>query len=111
MISIRPYDSKDYQTILNVFDLNTPIYFSPSERKDLENYLRSHLELYFVVEHNGVVIGSGGINFKENKTVGCISWDLLDPKYHGKGIGTKLLNYRLNELQKLAVDKVTVRTS
>ena len=32
----------------------------------------------------GHVVGCGGINFAENKTIGKISWDIIHPDFQGK---------------------------
>ena len=47
----------------------------------------------------GHVVGCGGINFAENKTIGKISWDIIHPDFQGKSLGTKLLKYRIEVLE------------
>ena len=47
----------------------------------------------------GHVVGCGGINFAENKTIGKISWDIIHPDFQGKSLGTKLLKYRIEVLK------------
>ena len=59
----------------------------------------------------GHVVGWGGINFAENKTIGKISWDIIHPDFQGKSLGTKLLKYRIEVLKTIpGIQKITVRT-
>jgi ribosomal-protein-alanine N-acetyltransferase len=111
-ISIRNYRKEDKEVVLNLFRLNVPLYFSPSEQEELLYFLDHEIELYFVLEIEGKIVGSGGINFSGDETHAKISWDFLHPEYQGKSLGTKLLKHRLDILQKMdKVKTITVRTS
>jgi len=111
-ITIRAYTNHDKESILNLFQLNTPEYFSPEEEKDLLNYLENEIDLYFVLEFDQKIVGSGGINFSEDETHAKISWDFLHPDFQRKSLGTKLLKHRLDALEKMDnVKRITVRTS
>ena len=72
---IRPYRQTDQQSVLNLFQSNTPEYFDFSEKVELLDYLNHKLEDYFVVEQNGVVIGSGGINYFYEEKKARLSWE------------------------------------
>ena len=97
---------------MELLRLNTPRYFAPEEAADLEAYLDHHIEWYFVIEKEGRIIGSGGVNFTEDGRTGKISWDLLHPHFHGKGYGRKLTEYRLRKLRALQnIQIISVRTS
>lgn len=109
---IREYNSHDKEAVLNIFKLNTPKYFSLEEENEIVYYLENEIEQYFVVEIDGKVVGSGGINFSKGKTTGIISWDILHPDFQGKSLGSLLLNYRLKKLKQFEeIQKITVRTS
>ena len=109
---IRDYRSPDKETVLDLFRMNTPAYFSMDEEKDLIHYLEHEIDLYYVIELNNKLIGCGGINFSENGTVGKISWDFLHPDYQGLGIGTLLLEHRINLLKEtIGIQRILVRTS
>ena len=111
-ITIREYKSIDKSTVMNLIRLNTPEYFAPEEEDDFSNYLDNERELYYVLLFNEKIVGCGGINFAENKTIGKISWDILHPEYQGKSLGTRLLEYRIEKLESIkSVQKITVRTS
>jgi ribosomal-protein-alanine N-acetyltransferase len=110
--TIREYTFEDKEKVINLFKLNTPKYFSPQEEDDLRNYLENEIESYYILEVDGQIIGSGGINIAEDKITGKISWDLLHPYYQGQGLGTYLLKYRIDRLKEFKeIKQITVRTS
>ncbi|WP_432671533.1 GNAT family N-acetyltransferase [Flavobacterium sp. SM2513] len=110
--TIRLYESHDKFELLHLLDLNTPTYFAASERADLEHYLENERELYYVISFENQIIGCGGINFEEEKTIAIISWDIIHPDYQGKSFGSLLLKHRLSELQSITtIQKIIVRTS
>lgn len=112
LISIREYETKDKNEIINLIRLNTPEFFAADEEKDLIQYLETERDLYYVLLYNGKIVGCGGINFTENKTIGKISWDIFHPNYQGKSLGTKLLKHRIDKLNSIdGIQKITVRTS
>ncbi len=112
LISIREYETKDKNEIINLIRLNTPEFFAADEEKDLIQYLETERDLYYVLLYNGKIVGCGGINFTENKTIGKISWDIFHPNYQGKSLGTKLLKHRIDILSSIdSIQKITVRTS
>lgn len=107
---IRPYQSKDFDDILIIFMCNTPTYFSIDEEGDLINYLENEIEEYYVVESDGRILGCGGINFFDPPCA-RLSWDLIHPEFQGLGLGSLLVNFRLDRLKKLKVAEISVRTS
>ena len=109
---IRDYKNTDKDSVLNLIRLNTPNYFSVNEEKDLDFYLENEIDYYYVIEINQQIVGSGGINFKNNKSIGVISWDMIDPDFQGKTFGSALLNYRIEKLKQCPeVQQIIVRTS
>lgn len=111
-IHIREYTENDKNTVLGLLRMNIPAYFAPKEEADFSNYLDTLIELYYIIECEGKVAGCGGINFKDQITVGVISWDVLHPDYQGKSLGTRLLKHRIDILSGISsVRKISVRTS
>ena len=111
-IIIRHYKPEDKLFLLNLINLNTPKYFAVNEKVDFEHYLENERELYFVLIVETEIVGCGGINFEEEESIGIISWDMIHPEFHGKGLGKQLLDYRLSELNsKKSIKKIIVRTS
>lgn len=112
LITIREYETKDKNEVLNLIKLNTPEYFAVEEEEDLNEYLETERELYYVLLFDQKIVGCGGINFADNHTTGKISWDILHPEYQGKHLGSKLLRYRIDKLNSIdGIQKITVRTS
>lgn len=111
-IKIREYTSNDKEKIIDLLKLNTPKYFAEEEAKDLIYYLDNEIESYYVIELDNEIVGSGGINLKENGTIGFISWDLLNPEFQRKGLGTLILNYRIEKLnENKEIKQIIVRTT
>lgn len=111
MFTLRPYHTNDFEQLIQLFLLNTPKYFCPLEQQDLEEYLRSEIEHYSVIDEDGKILASGGCNVSEDG-VGCLSWYIVHPDFQGKGLGRQLADYNLDILKSSpAVSKIIVRTS
>ena len=109
---IRKYSYKDKPKLIELLRQNIPEYFDSSEEGDFENYLDTEVEDYFVYEENFEVIGGGGINYFPTEKLARISWDMIHPKSHGKGIGKKLTQFRINHLKgNPEIEVIVVRTS
>lgn len=111
-VFIRDYVHQDKEKILELLRLNTPTFFSPNEEADLIFFLDNEIEKYFIAEVEAEIVGCGGINFKEDGSVGLISWDFLHPNFQRMGIGKALLHYRLKLLKSMPqIKTIRVRTS
>ncbi|MBK8966864.1 MAG: GNAT family N-acetyltransferase [Saprospiraceae bacterium] len=109
---IRPYTHADKPQVIHLLRLNTPHYFAEAEEADLLDYLDRHLEDYFVVEEQGVVVGAGGINYFPEAQLARISWDIIHSGFQGKGIGSALTRHRIDMIRENpAIAKIVVRTS
>ena len=110
--AIRPYEKSDKTDVINLFRLNTPSYFSTEEEDDLIYFLENEREQYYVVSINEEIVGCGGYNFSEDKSIGVICWDIVHPNFQGKSVGRNLLNYRITQIKIVPnIRKITVRTS
>jgi ribosomal protein S18 acetylase RimI-like enzyme len=111
-MKIRNYTAADKEKVVGLFRMNTPQYFAPGEENDLLYYLEQESENYFVLEDDSMLIGCGGFNFSEDKTMGRISWDFFHPEQQGKGLGSMLLQFRIEKLKEYEnVKIISVRTS
>lgn len=112
LIIIREYLPADKDAVMNLIRLNIPDFFAAEEESDLSKYLEKEIEFYYVLLVDGQIVGCGGINFAENRTIGKISWDIIHPIFQGKKLGTKLIKHRISVLKTIdSVQKITVRTS
>lgn len=111
-IIIKPYQTEYQKELVRLLRLNTPKFFAAEEEGEFVSYLELETEQYYVLHYDGKVVGCGGINSTEDRTEARLSWDIFHPDYQRIGLGTQLLEYRI---QKLRLDpvlrKVTVRTS
>jgi ribosomal-protein-alanine N-acetyltransferase len=109
---IRSYESGDRERVLELLRLNTPKYFSVDEEPGLVNYLANEIEEYFVLELDGIVVGCGGINFSDDGKHGVLSWDIFHPEFHRQGLGSHLVQYRIERLKaNKDMKSIIVRTS
>ncbi|HTO17301.1 MAG TPA: GNAT family N-acetyltransferase [Edaphocola sp.] len=112
LITIRAYEIADKDAVISLIKWNTPRFFAQEEEIDFREYLENKRELYYVLLYNEKIVGCGGINFENKKTIGKISWDIFHPDYQGKALGTRLLEYRINTLNSIdSIRKIIVRTS
>ncbi|RYE24894.1 MAG: GNAT family N-acetyltransferase [Sphingobacteriales bacterium] len=104
-MNIRSYTPADRQRCMEIFESNVPKYFTLPEREQFEfwlnwqdkgvhAYLDSIAELYYVIEDNYEIVGCGGLGV--DRVHAILAWGMVDNKYHGKGYGRALLEYRLN---------------
>ena len=109
---IRRYSHTDKPSVIDLLRKNTPEYFALTEEEDLNHYLDNEAEYYIVYEENNTIIGAGGINFFPQEKLARMSWDIIDPNYHGKGIGKILMQHRFNHLSENPnIDFIVVRTT
>lgn len=110
---IIPYSNDHFSSVINLLELNTPLYFHTSEKKEFQEYLTSKREDYFVYIKDDQVVGCGGINYFSEENVARISWDIIHPDHHGKGIGKELMLYRIDWIKKQSSrhQRIIVRTS
>lgn len=109
MYTIERYDDKDRQALVEIFRLNVPKYFAIEEEQDLLMFLDNHAQDFYVYKSDGQLLGCGGHNMKED--LGILSWYIVHPDSHGKGIGRLLVAHNINLLKEKGFRKIRVRTS
>ena len=82
-MDLRPYRTEDAPACLTVFDSNLPDYFDPTERAGFEDFLRDPGQ-YFVIEHDGRVIGCGGIRAEAPEA--RLTWGMVHREFHRQGL-------------------------
>ncbi len=109
---IRPYQSSDRQSCLNIFKSNMPKFFAPKElplfEKCLDNlekgeplFKNAINERYFVAVISNNIVACGGYYILKNENRGNMVWGMVDKNFHKMGIGRQLLEYRIQEIKKL----------
>lgn len=87
LVVIREYMPADKGAVMDLIRLNIPEYFAPAEEADLEEYLDSERELYYVLLFEGKIVGCGGINFADPQVGRKTDWDILHPGIQGRHTG------------------------
>lgn len=100
-LHIQPFQIKDISSVLHLIKLNTPDFFAKEEEEDFIDFLKHQRTYYYVVKNNDEIMACGGFNFLENNTIARLCWDMVHPDYHGKGIGSALVQFRLEELMRI----------
>lgn len=111
-MTIRNYTPTDDSQLIELLRLNTPKYFAPAEETDLIDYLANHIDHYYVVEIDNVIMGCGGFNISNDRKNAAISWDIIHPDAQGKGVGKQLTQYRIDRIKEIkSIEIISVRTS
>jgi predicted GNAT family N-acyltransferase len=94
----RKYDPGDRAACLQCFDSNTPYYFLPEERAQLEEFLDSPPGTYFVILDDDDVVASGG--FATGSTAGeaDIRWTMVRRDQQGHGVGNFVMTTCVAEI-------------
>ena len=109
---IRTYKPEYQDALIELIQLNTPTYFDKEEEADFKTYLKKGTEDYFVILQNKKPIACGGINYEPKTKTAIISWDIVHPDFQGKGVGKKLLLFRINKIKAMNLyPQIIVRTS
>src|ERR1700760_1222701 len=111
-MDVREYLPGDRADCLALFDSNTPLFFKPEERADFEKFLDSLNCSYFVMEHDGAIVGCGGFAIEKDAALASLVWGMIRGDLHKRGLGRFLVLYRLKQIgQETGVERVRLGTS
>jgi len=111
-VTFRTYESNDRGGCEAVFDGNVPHFFAESERTGFSEFLDEATDPYWVVEHDGRIIGCGGYGIWDQGFTASLCWGMIASDLHGKRLGEYLLTARLIEiLNEPAIQSFRVATS
>lgn len=109
---LLPYTPKDKLTLIELFNLNVPVYFAPHELGEFLTYLEIKNETYLCIYHENKIVGGVGYDYKEEDKSGRINWIFLHPNCKAKGLGRQAVKFCITKLTKdKRVEKLVVRTS
>ena len=100
-MDLRPYTPADRDLCLALLDSNTPRFFDPGERRRFEEFLDQQNGSYFVMEHDGAIVGCGGYAIEPDKTAARLVWGMVRSDSRKLGLGRYLLLFRLREITKV----------
>jgi len=108
-MDLRPYLPDDREACLAIFDSHMNL--SANTRDAFERFLTQPPGPYFVMDHDGTVVGCGGyIVAVDDSAMADLAWGLIRSNLQRQSLGRYLLMFRLREIGKLGVIH-TVRAS
>ena len=111
-MQIRKFEERDITLLLDLMKLHVLASFAETEIQDFENYLKFEIEHYFVIQDHELIVACGGINFKGTADQAWLSWDIVHPNLQSKGLGSMLLNHRIEVVKRMPqIHTLWVRTS
>jgi ribosomal-protein-alanine N-acetyltransferase len=109
---IVPYEEHFRSEAIDLLAQNTPRYFAPEEKPDFLRFLNDSSKKYFLYLVEGQPRACGGYSYKDGPSKAHLCWDFSHPLFQRKGIGSALVNYRLNKiLEEATATTIVVRTS
>ncbi|MBS1824336.1 MAG: GNAT family N-acetyltransferase [Acidobacteria bacterium] len=96
-MDIRTFTPADKSQCLALFDGNMPVFFDQAERHAFEAWLDAPQGSYFVMEHEGTVVGCGGVAL-ENPQLASLTWTIVQAGLQRQGLGRFLVFYCLRSL-------------
>lgn len=100
----RPYTPDDFDRCMELYRLNEEGRFPDDARALYARFLKANLGGTFMVELEGERVATCGANLWYGGTSGCLSFGLIHPDHHCKGIGTAILLSRLVLLSRKATE-------
>jgi GNAT superfamily N-acetyltransferase len=99
-VSIRPFKQADLEICCDIYKLNAPGLFPEGYYDIFRGAITSPNTLFLVVENEGTVLGLAGISLSllETYQEAKLSYGMIHPDAHRKGIGTALLLARISAL-------------
>ncbi|HYC99025.1 GNAT family N-acetyltransferase [Brevundimonas sp.] len=91
----RPYETRDREACLALFDGNCPRFFDASERAGYEAFLDGRDGPYQVIERDGRIVACGGHTMESDGRTVSLCWGMVEAGLHGAGLGTGLTRARL----------------
>lgn len=97
-LTFRRSEEEDIPRCIELYQLNEPGRFPPNGLADFEKALRGD-SYHLVTELDGKVVAMGGVSYWCRRDIAVFSYGLVDPAYHGQGIGTTLFLARLGMIE------------
>ncbi|MEH6590742.1 MAG: GNAT family N-acetyltransferase [Halioglobus sp.] len=90
-VTFRPYVPTDKLACLGLFDANCPEFFAPNERLDYVGFLDDNPLSYELCLVEGQIVGAFGL-VGDGSQLKSLNWILLNPRSHGMGIGSAIMD-------------------
>ncbi len=109
-ITFRNYTSGYLEDCLELFDANSPEYFSPNEKADYEQFLRSGSQQYELCCVGEQIAGAYGLSGQDT-IYRNLNWIMLNPRWHGIGIGATIMERAIYEARREKVQVIHIAAS
>ncbi len=101
-MDIRPYTSADREGCLAIFDSNLEAPFiAPEHREAYAGFLDRGLGQYFVMEHEGRLVGCGGHDATAGVMIANLHWAMIARGMQRQGLGRYLLLYNVKAIARV----------
>ncbi len=100
-MDMRLYEPRDRFACLGIFDSLAPASPDRPAREEFETWLRQPEGPYFVMDHEGSVVGCGGYELSPDRTTATLRWGMIGGSFQRMGLGRFLLMYRIREIGKV----------
>jgi hypothetical protein len=99
-VHVRAFAPADFEHCVELYRSNEPERFPPGILPEFERSLQSGTNLHLVIEEEGVIVGCGGISISKSREADevWLSFGLIRPDSHRRGLGSVLLLARLSML-------------
>jgi len=97
--TVREYTVQDRSAALECFRSNVPAFFSASDEAWFASCLDEPDGPCFVIECDGRLVGFGGYEVSEFYNSAVLVFGQIHAGWHGKGLGNRLLQYRIDHLK------------
>ena len=96
---IREYQPEDLEACIEVYRSNEPDFLAPEGLENFIEFLKLGTSYYLVIEHDGDVIGCGGLELVGDSDSSTLVYGMVHREYHRRGFGTTLLAARIALLE------------
>lgn len=104
-MNIRPFLATDEAACIAVFNSIDDDFFAQLNEEDFKRWILRSLNkenhYYYVVEADDKIVGCGGFLIKEEEQEAVVAWGMVHPQQQRKGYGLALLDFRIQEIQKI----------
>ena len=92
---VRPYEPRDRDACLDLFDSNVPVFFDLSVRAGFAEFLDAMRWPYQVIVRDDRIVACGGHAVEADGTTAAQCWGMVDGRLHGGGLGRRLTEARI----------------
>ncbi len=109
-LKIRKYSAQYKKECLDIFDSNSDVFFTLSEREAFSTFLDESSCHYLVFLIENKIIACSGYHISE-EGIGTLCWGMVERRQHNNGIGLQMTRYRIDAMKKRGAVKITMNTS